>query len=90
MSKEAVNIKNRVLRANDVRKTIAKLQKEGYQVENETWFNKASNTPETWTTIRSKSSGRLVDFNWTAGRDEFDDKETHVWGISYKKERGDR
>ena len=80
---EAKLLKARIFRSKDVRKLIEKLRREGWEVSTEEWYNHASKTTEHWTRITGDSfNGLSVSFNWTVGRDEYDDKATHVWAIS--------
>lgn len=76
------SVKARVLRSKDIRKLNEKLAKEGYKVDTDSWFNVPSNTDEFWTTI-TNDRGESLNYNWSVGTDDYDDKLTHVWGISY-------
>lgn len=69
MAKTAKNSK-------DVRKTLDKWEKQGFTIERETIGNGHV------AKISSPSTGMLLDIAYTVGKDEFDDKETHVWATT--------
>lgn len=81
MLSEQGRISGQLYRSKDVRKTMANLEKKGYKFEHENFVNNRTNKTETWTKVISPSTGKLLDFNWSVGRDKYDDKETHVWSM---------
>lgn len=79
---DKITVKNKLLRAKDLRKVLANIEKQGYRIETEEWWNKPSNAIEHWTKI-FLDNNQTVQFNWTIGGDEYDDKACHIYGISY-------
>lgn len=75
--RERRSLKGRVERSSDLRKLETKLKKEGYEVTSE------QDLGSTWTKVRNPSTGVVVDFDYKVGRDEYDNKETHLGSIRY-------
>lgn len=76
-----LEIRNRLLKAKDLRKVLKNLEKQGCKVITDEWYNRPSNAKENWTTVITDEF--KIQFNWSVGKDEYDDKATHIWGISY-------
>ena len=79
---DKVVLKNRLLKAKDLRKVLKNVRDKGYEVKTEEWYNHAIGGKEYWTTIWLENH-QSINFNWTEGKDEYDDKACHIWGISY-------
>lgn len=75
--KEARNLRNRVIHSSDLRKLENRLRNEGYNVTTE------KDLGSFWTKVKNTSTGTIIDFDYTVGRDEYDDKETHLGSVRW-------
>lgn len=73
---KSYNMRKTAMKSKDVRKTLDKWERQGFQIE------RFSNGKEHVAKISSPSTGMLLDIAYTVGKDEFDDKETHVWATT--------
>lgn len=80
---DKITLKNRLLKAKDLRNVLKNAKKDGATVYTKSWYNHASNCTEYWTTVELGRDDQKIDFNWSIGEDEYDDKKCHIWGISY-------
>lgn len=74
---DKLSVRNKLLRAKDLRKVLANLMAKGVKVKTE-----RDKGGDYWTTVYLQDN-QVLGFSWAIGRDEYDDKECHIWKVVY-------